>query len=68
MVNFICTYYLLARDAENKEGRKASGWQLLVIALIRAIFFVSFFIGLVLFVGYHLIFIDHSFEGNDDEY
>jgi hypothetical protein len=66
VAGFISTYYLLAWGSKNKKGRKASGLQLLAIALIRATLFIVFFIGIVLFVGCHLIFIDHTYEDEDD--
>ena len=66
MVDFVIKYYLLAWFAQTKKGATASGSQLLAVAIIRAALFIAFFIGLVLFVGYHLIFIDHSYEGDDN--
>lgn len=48
-----------------KAGR-ISRLKLAILTLIRAALMLLGLILLALFVGYHLIFIDHNLEGGDD--
>lgn len=49
-----------------KKAGRISRLKLAILTLIRAALMLLGLILLALFVGYHLIFIDHNLEGGDD--